>query len=238
MDPKLTPIEIQDHSAPLLDTEVQANDHESSHRTSTTIEGESARSTQQGRTNEREAEDLPFQIAVPCRQWAIRKKLAILMGTIPVYFLALEMTSEHCHFCRTEKDATASYFAAAAACGGIGATLYGYSCRHWFARFIGGAVAALGSFFMMWMLLKSISTNVVAFLFAIVVGILGAMPGLLTYFVVRIMSDECCCYYERVSHHDEDEVVPLAKVTLQHNLNLNATMEQEMGSEEVPGALL
>jgi hypothetical protein len=96
----------------------------------------------------------------------------------------------------------------------------------------------LGSFFMMWMLLKSISTNVVVFLFAIVVGILGAMPGLLTYFVVRIMSDECCCYYERVSHHDEDEVVPLAKVTLQHNLNLNATMEQEMGSEEVPGALL
>jgi hypothetical protein len=238
MDRKPTPIEIQDHSAPLLDTEVQANDHESSHRTSTTMEGESARSSQQGRTDEREPEDLLSRIAVrvPCRQSAIRKKLAILMGTIPVYFLALEMTPEHCNFCRTEKDATASYFAAAAACGGIGATLYGYSCRDWFARLIGGAVAALGSFFMMWMLLKSISTNVVVFLFAIVVGILGAMPGLLTYFIVKLMSDECCFYYERDSHHAEDEVVPLFKVTLQHNLN--ATMEQAMDSEEVPEALL
>ena len=55
---------------------------------------------------------------------------------------------------------------------------------------IGGALAASGSLFTMWMLLKSITTGDVVFVFALVVGVLGAMPGIMLYYVAKILCIE------------------------------------------------
>jgi hypothetical protein len=58
------------------------------------------------------------------------------------------------------------------------------------------------------MLLQSIPSNV-AFLF-VFVGVLGAMPGVVAYFLIRIVSDEC--YVSDLN--DFDELSPLTRLRL------------------------
>lgn len=138
-----------------------------------------------------------------------RKFIALLLGTLPVILCALEMIPERCQLCResTEFDA---YIFTAAICGGAGAVLYGTSLvDYWLPRLAGGSFAALGSLFTIWMLLTDFPSDL-AFLF-VFVGILGAMPGVLTYYILKIIGDEC------LSGGDDDEdyygeLMPLTKI--------------------------
>jgi hypothetical protein len=143
----------------------------------------------------------------PRRRTSLRQKIALFTGIVPVCVFALEMIPERCHVCidGVELDA---YFFTAAFCGGLGAVLYGDSLDYWMARVVGGSIGALGSLFTIWMLLQSIASNL-AFLF-VFVGILGAMPGFVAYFIVKILSDECY-----VSDLDDwEEIAPLTKLRL------------------------
>lgn len=217
------PLDTQGNRAPLLDAELQAT------RISSHLTTERTREEIIEANEEREPSLRPSRP----QQRAIRKTLAILIGAIPVYFLALEMTAEHCHFCQTKS--VAYYVVTAAVCGGTGATLYGYSRRYWYARCIAGVVAALGSLFVMRMILKSISSNAVVFFFAMVVGIFGAMPGFLTYFLLTTVLQECRCSCIATNTHDgEEEIVPLVKVTLHNVISTNTVGLEEEEMEEEP----
>lgn len=122
------------------------------------------------------------------RRCSLRRTFAVLLGVVPVGLFALEMVPERCHLCLDHVELD-TYFVVVALCGGVGATLY--SAEFWnysAARFLGGAVAALGSLFTVWMILQS---GGLALPF-VVVGVLGAMPGVAVYFLVKILSDECC----------------------------------------------
>ena len=102
-----------------------------------------------------------------------------------------------------------SYFCTAAICGGLGALLYRDSSLnlYWLAQLMEGCIsAALGSLFTIWMLLQSIPSNV-AFLF-VFVGILGAMPFVVVYFLLQILSDKC--YMSDLN--DFDKLAPLTRL--------------------------
>jgi hypothetical protein len=101
-----------------------------------------------------------------------------------------------------------AYFFTAAMCGGLASVMYGDSLDYWMPRLVGGSISALGSLFTVWMLLKSVPTNL-AFLF-VFVGILGAMPGVMIYFFMKIIADEC--FPAEVD--DFDEIAPLTKVRI------------------------
>ena len=131
------------------------------------------------------------------RRWMrCYQKLILALSLPPLYFLAMEMTKEHCHFCHHSLDDNGSnlyIIVAAAVWGSLMASLYegcGYWKHSWCASIVGGALAASGSLFTMWMLLKSIATNDVVFVFALVVGILGSMPGIMVYYVAKILCNE------------------------------------------------
>jgi len=116
----------------------------------------------------------------------------------------MEIIPEWCQVC-LEDDELDAYFFMAAICGGFVAVLFGRE-DYWMARFCGGSMSALESLFTIWMLLQSIPSNL-TFLF-VFIGILGAMPGLVAYFIVKIMSDE-----SYVSDLDDyDEMVPLTRL--------------------------
>ena len=137
----------------------------------------------------------------------MRQRLAILIGILPVAICSLEMIPDRCHLCR-EEMALDAYFFTAAMCGGFASVIYGDSLEYWMPRLVGGSISALGSLFTVWMLLKSVPTNL-AFLF-VFVGILGAMPGVLIYFLMKIVADEC--FPAEVD--DYDEIAPLTKVRI------------------------
>lgn len=141
------------------------------------------------------------------RRWSIRQRLAIVIGILPVAICSLEMIPDRCHLCR-EEMALDAYFFTAAMCGGFASVIYGDSLDYWMPRLVGGSISALGSLFTVWMLLKSVPTNL-AFLF-VFVGILGAMPGVLIYFLMKIVADEC--FPTEVD--DYDEIAPLTKVRI------------------------
>jgi hypothetical protein len=124
----------------------------------------------------------------PC--CSFRRTVGLMLGVLPVVLFALEMIPQRCNLCLDGRVELGTYFVLVALCGGFGAILY--SNEYWnysLARLLGGAVAALGALFTCWMILRTITSNL-AFFF-LFVGILGAMPGLLVYFVVKILSDEC-----------------------------------------------
>jgi hypothetical protein len=133
------------------------------------------------------------------RRWEIRKVLAILIGVLPVCFLALEMTPERCHFC-IQGIHLYAYFITASICGGIAGIIYGPCNTYCSARGVGGAVAALSSLFTTWMLFESIHSDLVFLL--VFIGILGAMPGLLAYWLVKILLDGC---FSSSSEDDEED---------------------------------
>jgi hypothetical protein len=144
----------------------------------------------------------------PLSLFTLRQQIAIAVGILPVCIFGLEMIPERCNVC-LEGVKLDSYFLTAAICGGLGALLYGDSLdSYWLARLMGGAISALGSLFTIWMLLQSIPSNV-AFLF-LFVGLLGAMPGVVAYFLIRIVSDEC--YVSDLN--DYDELAPLSRLHL------------------------
>ena len=124
----------------------------------------------------------------PRRRLFCRQRLGLLIGIVPVVLFSFEMVDEWCHVCLNDVEIDA-YFFTAAFCGGLGAVMYGTSMEYWHARMMGGAISALGSLFTIWLLLSSISSNL-GFLF-LFLGILGAMPGLVAYFLVMILTDEC-----------------------------------------------
>jgi hypothetical protein len=81
-------------------------------------------------------------------------------------------------------------------CGGFGAFLY--SNEYWnysLARWIGGFVSSLGSLLTIWMFSQNLSgdsNTVIALGVSLFVGILGAMPGIVVYFLAKITTDDCC----------------------------------------------
>jgi hypothetical protein len=85
-----------------------------------------------------------------------------------------------------------TYFFASALCGGFGASLF---CRdfaeYFLAKFLGGTIGSLGALFTMWMILQAIPPTNALSMISLLVGALGAMPGLLVYFLVKLISDEC-----------------------------------------------
>jgi hypothetical protein len=145
------------------------------------------------------------------RLLSFRKVVSLLLGVTPICVFALEMIPERCHVCLDGVELD-TYFFAAAVCGGVAAVSYGDGSTYLLARLLGGAISALGALFMIWLVLVSSSnTNdgaVVAFLLFGFVGILGAMPGVGAYFVIRILSD--LCYVSDI--HDFDEFAPLTKL--------------------------
>ncbi|KAL3934270.1 MAG: hypothetical protein SGBAC_009972 [Bacillariaceae sp.] len=125
-------------------------------------------------------------------KWQCYQRIVVLLSLPPLYFLAIEMTKEHCYFChRAIDDSSNAYIIVAAALwGSLIATLYECNRKHCCGSIFGGALAASGSLFTMWMLLKNMASNDVVFLFALLVGVLGAMPGILFCFVAKVLCDE------------------------------------------------
>lgn len=110
---------------------------------------------------------------------------------LPTVIFSLEMVPETCKICLDNVELTA-YFAVTSLCGGVGATLLSNDFAEYFlAKFLGGTVGSLGALFITWMILREIPpTNALNIIF-LSVGILGAMPGVVVYFLVKIASDEC-----------------------------------------------
>ena len=135
---------------------------------------------------------LQQEIACQRRQ----QQFAALLGILPVAFFSFEMIPSWCqYFClQQEHTSLDSYFFTAAFCGGLGAALYGSNPRYLFARFVGGSISALGSLFTNWMLLSSMSSHhpsSVAVIFGLIGLFVGSMPGVVAFFVLKILTDEC-----------------------------------------------
>jgi hypothetical protein len=145
----------------------------------------------------------------PPQRLSCRQRLGLFIGIVPVVLFSFEMVDEWCHVCLDDVEIDA-YFFTAAFCGGLGSVMCGTSMDYWHARMVGGAISALGSLFTIWMLLSSISSNWgILFLF---LGILGAMPGFLSYFLITILTDEC--FMTRSSDDDYDYDHDYAPLTL------------------------
>lgn len=122
----------------------------------------------------------------------VRYTMAFSLCIFPIIVFTLEMIPERCNICLENVELNA-YFVMTALCGGFGATLLSHDFAEYFlARFLGGAVSSIGALFTIWMILKEILPNNVLNVIFLLVGILGAMPGLVVYFLVKIISDECC----------------------------------------------
>lgn len=142
--------------------------------------------------------------------------LAIFLCIIPVGLFAMEMIPERCKICLDHVELD-TYFVISALCGGFGATLLSHDFWEYsLARFLGGAVSSLGALFTIWMILQAIppsSSNIVAIMF-IFVGILGAMPGVVVYFLVKIVSDECWVSSDLQDDFEDDHFTSLTKLII------------------------
>ena len=125
-----------------------------------------------------------------------QQQFAVLIGILPVALFSFEMIPSWCqYFCLQQEDISLdSYFFTAAFCGGLGAALYGTNPRYMFARFVGGSISGVGSLFTIWMLLSSMSSQhppAVAVVFGLIGLFVGSMPGVVAFFVLKILTDEC-----------------------------------------------
>mmetsp|Transcript_6104 Transcript_6104/g.15118 ORF Transcript_6104/g.15118 Transcript_6104/m.15118 type:complete len:232 (-) Transcript_6104:1221-1916(-) len=121
----------------------------------------------------------------------IRYTVALSLCIIPVFLFALEMVPERCHICLDRVELNA-YFVTSALCGGFGAVLLSHDFEEYFvARLLGGSVGSTGALYTVWMILKGMPPDNVLHALFLLVGFLGAMPGLIVYFLVKIISDEC-----------------------------------------------
>ena len=153
------------------------------------FEQTSPQKNQQEQQHPQENEDEEVSILrLPRIELSRRQYMGLLVGMLPTVLFAFEMVDEWCHVCLDDVEIDV-YFFTAAFCGGIGAVLFGEDSKHWHARLIGGSIAALGSLFTIWMLLSSVSSKL-GLLF-VVLGLVGAMPGFVAYYVIKIMTHEC-----------------------------------------------
>lgn len=121
----------------------------------------------------------------------VRYTIALLLCIFPVGIFALEMVPERCKICFGDVELNI-YFITSALCGGFGAVLLNRDFEEYVvARFLGGSVGSTGALFTIWMILKEIPPNNILHSIFLLVGIFGAMPGLIVYFLVKIVSDEC-----------------------------------------------
>jgi hypothetical protein len=136
-----------------------------------------------------------------------RQQCALCLAVLPVAFFSFQMIPSVCNsFCLQDDEGEMdAYFFTAAFLGGLGATVYNTSTPYWHARFIGGAISAIGSLFTNWMLLSSangnsgtsspssssLSSSILSIALGVLGMIVGAMPGVVAYFIICIVSDEC-----------------------------------------------
>lgn len=121
----------------------------------------------------------------------VRFAIAFSLCTLPTILFSLEMIPERCKICLDSVEIK-TYFFASAMCGGFGAVLLSHDCsKYLLARFLGGIVGSLGALFTSWMILQTLPPiNILNAIF-LLVGMVGAMPGFIVYFLVKIVSDEC-----------------------------------------------
>ena len=145
------------------------------------------------------------------RRLSSRQRLAVFIGVLPVALCSLEMIPDKCRICQEDNQMDA-YIFTAAICGGFGAVIYGTSLDYWMPRLVGGAFSALGSLCTNWMVLTSIPAKW-SFLL-ILFGILGAMPGVVIYFTLKIVADECFESSDKDLEDEYEEVAPLTKIRM------------------------
>jgi hypothetical protein len=126
-------------------------------------------------------------IRLPRIQLSRRQYVGLLVGIFPVVLFAFEMVDEWCHLCLDDVEIDA-YFFTAAFCGGVGAVLVGEDSKYWHARMIGGGIAACGSLGLIFLLLSSNVSSKLGILFFLIVG---AMPGFVAYYIIKITTHEC-----------------------------------------------
>ena len=137
----------------------------------------------------------------------LRRVFAVVVGVLPILLFAWsllaaeeenEAAKANCHSlqCLLGQVEEDTYFGFVAVCGGFGALLY--SDEFWnysLARWVGGCVAALGSILTIWTVSQAISVEdhaaILLALMCIFLGVLGSLPGLLLYHVIKIAIDEC-----------------------------------------------
>ena len=121
----------------------------------------------------------------------VRHTIALSLCIVPIIIFSVGRIPERCKICLDDVELT-TYFVISALCGGFGAALLGHDFAEYFlARFLGGAVGSLGALFTILMILEAIPPVNVLHVAFLSIGVLGAMPGLLLYFLVKIVSDEC-----------------------------------------------
>jgi len=121
----------------------------------------------------------------------LRYTIAFSLCTMPVIVFAFEMIPERCNICLDNVELN-TYLVTSALSGGFGATLLSHDfAEYLLARFLGGTVGSLGALLTVYMMLIALPLINVLNVVSILVGILGAMPGLVVYFLVKIVSDEC-----------------------------------------------
>ena len=145
------------------------------------------------------------------RRLSASQRVAVVIGVLPVAICSLEMIPNRCRICREDVQMD-TYIFTAAICGGFGAVIYGSSLDYWMPRLVGGASAALGSLFTNWMVLTSIPAKW-SFLL-IFFGIMGAMPGVVIYFTLKIVADECFKNSDEDLEEEYEELAPLTKIRM------------------------
>jgi len=122
--------------------------------------------------------------------WIVRYIFGSSLCIIPAFFFSFEIIPERCKICLDNAELN-TCFVTSGLCGGFGATLLSHDISEYFcAKFLGGGVGSLGALITIRIILQAIpSSNAfsVAFLF---VGILGAMPGSVVYFLVKNVAEE------------------------------------------------
>lgn len=183
------------------------------------------------------------QLQVALRQrrgtCSLRRVLAIALFLLPIILFASELIhnavetknsiEQKCWWCLYQNNILQleSYFTIVAVCGGFGAVLV--SDEYWnysLARWMGGFVSSSGSLVTIWMVSKSLASDKtgVLVLATLFVAILGSMPGVLVYFVVKIGTDEC--------FNDDNDVQSWGEGYASLTMNLRAN-DEEIGVSNV-----
>lgn len=147
------------------------------------------------------------------RSWTsiLRFGVALVLCTLPIIIFSVEMIPGRCKICLDNVELT-TYFVTSALCGGIGAMLLSHDwSKYSFARFLGGAIGSIGALFTMWMIMQTLPPiDVLGFIFPIV-GMVGAMPGLIAYFLVKTVLDE---FFVPKPQDTEDDISSLTTLMI------------------------